>query len=116
MTTFTVPGQPVPKARARTVRGHSYTPEPTRRYERAVAVLAQAAGLRPTTAPIVLTVVAYMGDRRRRDVDNIAKAIQDALNGVAYADDSQIVDLHAHKRIDRDYPRAVVTVEEADAQ
>ena len=116
MTTFTVPGQPVPKARARTVRGHSYTPEPTRRYERAVAVLAQAAGLRPTAEPVSVTVAVFMGDARRRDLDNCIKAITDGLNGVAYADDSQIVDLHAHKRIDRDYPRAVVTVEEADAQ
>lgn len=31
------------------------------------------------------------------DVDNIAKAVFDSLNGVAYADDKQIIDLHIQK-------------------
>jgi Holliday junction resolvase RusA-like endonuclease len=31
------------------------------------------------------------------DVDNLAKGVLDALNGVAFADDSQIVELHVTK-------------------
>lgn len=34
---------------------------------------------------------------KRPDADNIAKAILDALNGLAYDDDSQIVDLTVRK-------------------
>lgn len=35
---------------------------------------------------------------KKPDADNIAKAICDALNGIAYKDDSQIVDLKVEKR------------------
>ncbi|KJU83118.1 Endodeoxyribonuclease, RusA-like protein, partial [Candidatus Magnetobacterium bavaricum] len=34
---------------------------------------------------------------KRPDLDNLGKAIMDALNKVAYYDDSQIVDLHKKK-------------------
>lgn len=34
---------------------------------------------------------------KKPDVDNLVKAIKDALRGICYNDDSQIVDLHAHK-------------------
>lgn len=120
MTTFVIPGPPVPKARARTVvkggRTLSYTPAATRAYERSVRLLAKACGVRRTERPVVIRVYCYLADARRRDLDNLVKAITDGLNGVAYADDSQIVELHATKSVDRTHPRAVVTVEEvADA-
>jgi Holliday junction resolvase RusA-like endonuclease len=35
---------------------------------------------------------------RKPDLDNAAKIVLDALNGCAYADDCQIVDLHVHRR------------------
>jgi Holliday junction resolvase RusA-like endonuclease len=34
---------------------------------------------------------------KKPDADNIAKAICDALNGIAYDDDSQITELHVRK-------------------
>ena len=34
----------------------------------------------------------------RGDVDNLAKAIMDGLNGVAYNDDGQVLNLKAYKR------------------
>lgn len=37
----------------------------------------------------------------RPDIDNIAKSICDALNGIAFKDDSQIVDLNIIKRYSR---------------
>ena len=36
------------------------------------------------------------------DVDNVAKAVLDGLNGVAYEDDAQVTDLHVMKQ-DRGY-------------
>jgi Holliday junction resolvase RusA-like endonuclease len=44
-------------------------------------------------------VTAFVGGRRRVDIDNVAKACLDSLNGIAYLDDSQVVDLHAHKAV-----------------
>lgn len=36
-------------------------------------------------------------DLRRPDIDNVTKAILDALNGLAYKDDNQVVMLYAEK-------------------
>lgn len=35
---------------------------------------------------------------KKPDIDNIAKIVLDALNGVAYKDDKQVVELHCYKR------------------
>lgn len=113
---FLIPGAPVPKARARFGRGgHAFTPARTRAYERLVGVIAQARGARPVECLVRLTVELYMPDARIRDASNCAKAIEDGLNGVAYRDDSQIVDLRVTKQIDRAYPRAFVRVERAES-
>lgn len=39
---------------------------------------------------------------QKPDVDNLAKAVKDALSGVVYADDCQIVTLRASKRYSED--------------
>lgn len=57
--------------------------------------LAEKEALRPTTKP---------------DVDNLAKAVTDAMNGVVYEDDSQIVELVCGKYYGAE-PRVMVTVD-----
>ena len=47
----------------------------------------------------------------RPDEDNIVKAIQDALNGIAYKDDSQVYELYAIKKYGEE-DRIVVIIEE----
>ena len=111
--TFEVSGPPQPKQRARRgAHGRWYTPEATKRYERAVGWAARAAGIRePLAGPVRLQVVLWMPDRRRRDVDNCAKSICDGLNGIAWADDSQVSELTVVRRLDRLRPRAEVSIE-----
>ena len=46
---------------------------------------------------------------KKPDVDNFAKAVMDACNGVLYVDDSQVVDLHVSKAYS-DWPRVEVTL------
>lgn len=101
---FTVEGEPMPKSRARvSTKGgkvRTYTPERTRTAEEAVgwAFRRAAPGHRPdgdTTFGIF--AVFFMGNRQRRDVDNLLKTILDGLNGVAYADDSQVIEVGARK-------------------
>lgn len=41
--------------------------------------------------------VKYVACMKNKDLDNIAKTILDALNGIAYEDDKQIVELHTEK-------------------
>jgi len=92
---FTVPGQPIPKARARRGRsGRWYTPARTRVYEERVGWEAWLAGARPVTGDVEVRIVVRGKTRRRKfDLDNIAKAILDGLTGVAYYDDAQVVAL-----------------------
>lgn len=112
MINFTIYGNPVPKGRHRSTRsGHSYTPQRTRDYEARVADAAMMANVRPLTGDVSLTVVFYRGSAHRCDLDNLVKAVSDGINGIAFVDDVQVVELHAMKQLDRDNPRAEVTVE-----
>src|SRR5262245_55530807 len=48
-------------------------------------------GVRPLDGPLAVHIEMYPPDRRRRDCDNVFKALLDALaHGGAYHDDSQI--------------------------
>ena len=119
---FTVPGQPVPKARPVVTRtGHTFTPTKTVRYEQAVRLIAMAGRPLVTERPLKVEIRLFHGDARRRDADNCAKAILDALNPrrgkrplppVVWLDDSQIVDLHVIALRDPGNPRAEVRIEE----
>lgn len=44
------------------------------------------------------------------DLDNVVKLIGDALNGIVWHDDSQIVDLHVARRFSTDGERVVVSI------
>jgi crossover junction endodeoxyribonuclease RusA len=48
----------------------------------------------PFEERLVCTVVAYKPDARKRDIDNILKALLDSMEDHVYKDDSQIRELH----------------------
>jgi Holliday junction resolvase RusA-like endonuclease len=113
---FFVPGRPSPKARARTTKtGHTFTPKPTQLAEGKVLECYLAAN--PDAESLEGPVSVYVGiffaipaswSRKKReearyhtgrpDADNILKLVTDALNGVAFADDSQVCDIRVTKR------------------
>lgn len=101
---FTVPGEPVSKERARVTRNGSYTPKRTLEAEQTIRDCyrtqcgATSIYSLDATAEFGLTVDLYLGTRRRRDIDNMLKLVQDALNKIAYPDDSQIVWIAASKQ------------------
>ena len=47
---------------------------------------------------------------KRGDIDNPLKALIDSLNGIAYDDDRQIIELHVYRFDDKQHPRAEVTI------
>lgn len=78
----------------------------------AVAILA-AGGRQPLAGKLDVEVEIYPPDNRRRDIDNIQKALLDALqHGGAYLDDSQIVKLSVEKREATPGGRTVVRIRE----
>lgn len=112
--------EPVAKQRPRAAgNGHFYTPKKTQEFEQKVRLAAIGQlpeGFTVPSGPVglyVLTVssipaswkpaeryAAAMGEiyPSRGDLDNRVKAVSDALNGVYYVDDSQIVELVAKMR------------------
>jgi Holliday junction resolvase RusA-like endonuclease len=91
--TFRIDGEAVPKGRPRVSRTGTYTPARTVAYRDEVqaAYLAVARRYnRDDQGRYAVTIQVVTASRRRSDLDNIAKAILDALNGVAFGDDSQV--------------------------
>lgn len=90
---LSVPGEPVPKGRPRVYNGHGITPKRTLEAEAFIRRMwiSQFPDMQPLTGDIHISIDFYMPDRHVKDWDNLAKLVTDALNGVAYADDRQIV-------------------------
>lgn len=94
---FFVPGKPVSKARARViahgVRCTAYTPAKTKAWESAIRWVASASAIKarwkPTADPCEVEI-ALRGLHPLSDVDNAAKAVLDALNGLAWDDDRRV--------------------------
>lgn len=120
---FTIFGRPQGKGRPRFGQGRTYTPKATRDYELRIADAyrdmcringtLQHFGDRPIRMEIIafyplpksstkaVQQAAFSGEiypMIRPDLDNIVKTVMDALNGVAYDDDKQVMHIVAHKR------------------
>ena len=114
---FTIPGEPVAKARPRAVRVgdgvRAYTPAKTTHFENLVKLSAQAAGMPKLDGGVVVHIKFVLPRPKRlarkkdpdarmacisgKDVDNLAKSVLDGLNGIAYDDDRQVYSLHVLK-------------------
>lgn len=62
----------------------------------AAQVLAQGP-VHPLDGPLLLSIEVEFRLHPASDVDNLAGAVMDALNGICYADDKQVMDLHVSK-------------------
>lgn len=83
-----------------------------RDYKLAVLLIAGKAGQIVQHGPVAVTVRLYR-PQRSGDLDNRLKVLLDSLNGLAWRDDSQVVELHAYRHDDKKYPRVEVEIEEA---
>jgi Holliday junction resolvase RusA-like endonuclease len=140
---FTVPGMPQGKARPRVSlkTGRAYTPKKTVSYENLVqfvAIQQLPRGFVPFEGPFRVDITAWYqrpkshygtgknaGKLKKRfehvwpktvpDVDNVAKAICDSLNGIVWRDDAQVVILNVSKfyeQTDSGGPRVEVVIEQ----
>lgn len=112
--TFEVRGRVFGSARPRVTRRGTYIPQKTRDYRNRIKGAFMEAGGMRWSGPVSVRVYVYRElpksrpkrvesepDTYKPDVDNIAKNVLDALNGIAWDDDSQVVEL-----IVRKYPRS----------
>ena len=128
---FEVPGEPRGKGRPRFIKqtGKAYTDSETKAYEKKIVAYyrKQLGNFRwPDSAFISVQVKAHypipksatkaatasmregtMLPSRKPDIDNVLKIVLDALNGVAYKDDSRVVCVEAQK-IYSDIPRVEI--------
>ena len=107
----TIEGEPKGKGRPRFYNGHAVTPQTTRDYEEEAALAYKAKVKKTYHGAVGVRIRAYfkipkgvskavrqmMEDGVRRptkkpDIDNIDKIILDALNGIAFDDDKQVVE------------------------
>lgn len=116
--TFLVEGEPQGKGRHRTTKtGHTYTPQKTVVYENWIRACYQNRTIKKMLqGPLKTTIEAYytipksksknikeqmrkniIRPQKKPDSDNVAKAVLDSLNGIAYKDDAQVVDLSVSK-------------------
>lgn len=93
----------------RTWRGRTVVSAEAKAYKRAVWLQAQHLGIQPFAGPVAVYLRVYRA-RKSGDLDNCIKVLLDALCGVAYADDKQIVELHGWRADDPRNPRVEVEV------
>jgi len=111
MIEFKVQGKPQPKQRPRFSNGHVYTPSKTKSYESIVGWKCREVYKRPPIdKPVTVSLEINLalpkrtkdkvGDwcMKNTDIDNVGKVILDSLNGIAYLDDKQLVELNVTKK------------------
>lgn len=115
---FTVPGKAVPWMRTNAVHGRKVTPEEQRRFQQKVRDFAALAGVHLLDGPVVIDVITYLSGRfaphvrGSGDWDNYGKTVGDALEGLVYTNDCQIVDGRCRKFApDEGGPRVEVRIE-----
>lgn len=106
---ITLPYPPSANRYWRNYRGRMVTSAEARAYKDEVGWLAKQAGIEHLDGSVVLYVDIYR-PRRSGDLDNWLKVLLDALQGVAYEDDTEVVELHARRLDDRNDPRVEVEV------
>ena len=130
---FSIPGEPKGNARPRVANGHEHPPSGTMSYE---ARVVQAYRKRYADrvrwekgVPLRMRIMACYGvpagtapkrkvqmlrelPAKKPDADNIGRIVADALSGIAYCNDAQIVDLQVRKAY-AEKPHVFVEIREA---
>jgi Holliday junction resolvase RusA-like endonuclease len=128
MVKIIVPGDPVAKGRPRVGKWGTYTPTKTVNYETLVKELFIISGQGKEDGELKALIDAYfpilkstskkntklmlegiIRHTKKPDADNIGKICLDALNKLAFDDDSQIVDLRVRKFYS-DNPRVEIEI------
>lgn len=132
---ITIPGNPVAKGRPRVGKFGTYTPKKTEDFESYIKYCwaAEYGSIKPSDKPLSADIAFYMPipksvSRRKReamlhgeikhtkkpDIDNLIKTVFDALNGLAYIDDSQIYEVKRPRKEYSENPRVELLLSESE--
>ena len=127
---FTISGTAIPKARPRSTkignRAIMYTPDKTKNFENYVKLVAAQHAPEELLTSALEVMLDFLFQRpkslpkkiryhtKKPDIDNLAKSVLDALEGIIYINDAQVISL----RVTKDYgaPLCRVRVEEWTAK
>ena len=127
---FTIEGEPVGKGRPRHGKYKTYTPAKTKSVENNIACFYKVNVGHYYEGYVRLKLDLYysiaksdskkkkmmklnneLRPNKKPDIDNVVKLVADALNEVAYKDDTQIIELECRKFYS-DIPRMDITLED----
>ena len=133
MIKLVIDGEPVAQERPKFTTYHkiikAYDPEKSRNYKKYVALVArQQYKLKPLTGALKISCTFYRQIQQsgskavkfaksehvirptvKPDIDNYFKCVTDALKGICWLDDNQIVDVEMHKHYD-EQPRTEIEI------
>lgn len=133
MIRMIIPGEPVAKGRPRVTRWGTHTPAKTKNYETLVReIYIVQHNQPPMEGELFLELKAYFSipksaskkkqaamiseeirPTKKPDIDNLVKTVTDALNTLAYKDDSQIVQASVGKYYS-EQPRVEIIIQEIE--
>ena len=127
---FTIEGEPTGKGRPRYGKYKTYTPAKTKAVENNIAYFYKVNIGHYFEGYVKLKLDLYysiaksdskkkklmklnneLRPNKKPDIDNVVKLVADALNEVAYKDDTQIIELECRKFYS-DIPRIEITIED----
>ena len=127
--TISVPGNPYPLKRPRRAKnGRMFDPAENVTAKRHIGSYARALFAVPIPGPVMvnirfhiqrpkshfgtrgLRIAAPVNHAQRPDVDNLIKAVFDALNGIAWVDDTQVIEVSARKDWCLDSPQTDIMI------
>lgn len=107
---LTLPYPPSANRLWRNCRGVMVKSEVARAYQLEIAMVARIKGVRPKDGEVKVTLDFYR-PRKSGDLDNRIKVVLDGLQGTAFKDDSQVVEIHARRHDDPRRPRVEARIE-----
>lgn len=110
MTLHSFPLPPSSNRYWRMVKGRMLISAEAKNYKITLGMLARSDRVVQLVGPVMVTVRVYR-ERKAGDLDNRLKVLFDAMQGVFFANDNQVREIHAYLADDRHNPRVEVTVE-----
>ena len=116
---FEIPGRPVPQERPIHLRsGWAYDPPKSKAAKRIIRGYAIKAAsdhfmLNKPSDRSFIVHLDFMGPHWGADIDNLTKLVLDAVKGIFWRDDHQVIEIHARKmRCPKGQEKTIVRIEE----